>query len=235
MKLFGLLAAILIATSAEAASFDCAKSVAPEERAVCADPQLSELDSELGKAFAQAKKVSASDKQEMDKLMAVARAFLTQRHACGATRACLIASYAGALEGYSTVGSEIAMPSWIDAPTIADGKAPPSSTLPKTLGQCVSTNVLDVTPRLGDGGPIKPEDFDSGTAINFANGGHQVSYEREAALLDSRHGDSVIMCLIALPRGCPPGDDRGRSYMVTNLRTKRTWTLFDSQHLCGGA
>jgi uncharacterized protein len=235
MRFLVLFVAVLAATSAQAASFDCAKSASVEERAVCADPQLSDLDSKLGKAFSQAKEASGSDKHEMERLMAVARAFLAQRHACGAARACLIASYAGALEGYSTVGSEVAMPSWIDAPTIADSKAPPSSALPTTLGQCVSTTVKDVMPRLGDGGPIKPEDFASGTAINFANGGYQVSYDRETALLDSRRGDSVVMCLIALPRACPPGDDRGRSYMVTNLRTKRTWTLPDSEHLCGGA
>jgi uncharacterized protein len=235
MKFLSFVIVFLASASAEAASFDCAKSVTAEERAVCADPQLSELDGLLGKAFLQAKKVSASDKQEMDRLMAVARVFLAQRHGCGATKSCLISSYAGALEGYATVGSEVATPSWVDAPMVADGKAPPSSSLPKTPGRCVSTTVKEVTPRLGDGSAFKPEDFDSGTAISFANGGYQVSYERETALLDSRHGDSVVMCLIAIPQLCPPGDARGRSYMVTNLRTRRTWTLGDSEHLCGGA
>jgi uncharacterized protein len=238
MRLFSVLIALLISASAEAASFDCAKSVTSEERAVCADPQLSDLDGLLGKAFAQAKKAAAADedKEETDRMMAIARVFLAQRHACGATRSCLIASYAGALEGYSTqIGSQVATPAWIDAPMIADGKSPPSDSLPKTPGQCVATTVKEVTPRLGDGSPVKPEDFDSGTQIFFSNGGAQVSYEREPALLASRRGDPVVMCLIAVPQLCPPGDDRGRSYMATNLRTHATWTLTDSEHMCGGA
>jgi uncharacterized protein len=223
------------ASSAEAASFDCAKAVAVEEHAVCADPRLSALDSTLGQAFAEAKKFAASDRQDMARLMAVARIFLAQRHACGARQSCLIASYAGALEGYRNVGSTIAIPAWIDAPGIADGDAPPSSSLPTRPGQCVATQVAEVGPRLSDGGPIKPEDFDSGTAISFTNGGVQVSYEREPALIESRRGDNVVMCLLAIPQLCPPGDARGRSYIVTNMRTRRTWTLGDSQHMCGGA
>jgi uncharacterized protein len=223
------------ATSVQAASFDCTKAATVDERAVCADPRVSAMDTLLGQAFAEAKKSSASDPQDAAKMMAIARVFLAQRHACGATRSCLIASYAGALDGYATIGSTVRIPSWVDASTIADGKAPQSRSLPTAPGQCVSTEVTDVTPRLGDGGAVKPSDYDSGTAIDFSNGGHQVSYDREPALIGSRRGDNVVMCLIAIPRLCPPGDDRGRSYIVTNLRTQQTWTLGDSQHMCGGA
>lgn len=102
-------------------------------------------------------------------------------------------------------------------------------------GRCVATKVASVHPRLGDGSPVKSTDYDSGTGIEFDNGGSQVSYEREKALLASRPGDGAILCLIALPQLCPPGDDRGRSYLVTNTRTRLTWTLPDSQHMCGGA
>lgn len=221
--------------SAQAASFDCAKARAPEELAVCADPQLSELDGVLGAAFAEAKKFSKDDPQDSRKLMAVAKVFLKQRHACGARRSCLAASYAGALEGYVNLGATENIPAWIDAPVIADGQAPASRSLATAPGTCTSAHVESVTPRLGDGGPIKPSDYDSGTAINFDNGGGQVSYDREPALLNSRRGDPVVMCLVAIPQMCPPGDDRGRSYMVTNLRTRQTWTLGDSEHMCGGA
>jgi hypothetical protein len=41
--------------------------------------------------------------------------------------------------------------------------------------------------------------------------------------------------LAADPLPCPPGDDRGRVYKTTNLRTRETWTLPDSQYSCGGA
>ena len=148
---------------------------------------------------------------------------------------CLVASYAGALDGYAGAGSSVQTPSWIDADVISGGAAPTSQTLPTSPGQCVSTRIAEVHPRLGGDGPVKSEDFDAGTAVEFDNGGHQVSYNREQALLTSHPGDSVIMCLIAIPQACPQGDDRGRSYLVTNTRTRQTWELPDSQHMCGGA
>lgn len=229
------IAALLIVTPAMAASFDCGKAATEDERAVCADPKLSGMDTLLGRAFAEAKKSSSDDKDSMAKTMAVARVFLKQRHACGAERSCLVGAYVGALDGYANNGSRVEIPSWVDAPAIAGGKAPPSSALPGKLGSCVSTSVTAVHPRLGDGGPIKDEDYNSGTGIEFANGGYQVSYDREPALIASHRGDKVIMCLISTPQLCPPGDDRGRSYTVTNVRTQETWTLSDSQHMCGGA
>ena len=221
--------------AARGASFDCARATTVEEQAVCADPGLSSLDSLLGQAFAKAKKDSASDQQEMARVMAVARAFLKQRQACSSARSCLVASYAGALDGYGSAGSNVQIPAWIDANVISGGRAPDSDVLPKSPGQCVSTRVAEVHPRLGGDGPVKSADYDSGTGVEFDNGGHQVSYNREPALMTSYPGDSVVMCLISIPQLCPHGDDRGRSYLVTNLRTKKTWTLPDSQHMCGGA
>jgi hypothetical protein len=75
----------------------------------------------------------------------------------------------------------------------------------------------------------------SGSAIVFANGGYQVSYEQEAAVDRSRPGDPVRICLVSIPKDCPPGDDRGRVYKTTNLRTHGSWTLPDAEHMCGGA
>ena len=43
------------------------------------------------------------------------------------------------------------------------------------------------------------------------------------------------MCLTSIPKHCPPGDDRGRKYTATNLRTRGSWSMADSQHMCGGA
>jgi hypothetical protein len=75
----------------------------------------------------------------------------------------------------------------------------------------------------------------SGSAARFANGGGQMSYKEVAPITRSRAGDAVKICLVSIPRGCPPGDDRGRVYRTTNLRTRQSWTLPDSQHSCGGA
>jgi hypothetical protein len=103
-----------------------------------------------------------------------------------------------------------------------------AANLPQRVGQCVETRVKAVENRL-ENAP------GSGSAIEFANGGYQVSYDQVPAVDASRPGDPVTMCLVAIPQGCPPGDDRGRSDRTTNRRTAKSWTLPDSEHGCGGA
>ena len=109
-----------------------------------------------------------------------------------------------------------------------------AASLPKSVGQCADTKVLRVETRLVDGSTNQPIPG-SGSAIRFVNGGYQVSYDAIAAVEASRPGDAVKICLVSIPRGCPPGDRRGRIYKTTNLRTNDSWTLPDSEHSCGGA
>jgi hypothetical protein len=105
--------------------------------------------------------------------------------------------------------------------------------LPTREGTCVRTKIAQVQHRLQDeNGKFVP---DSGSAVQFVNGGYQVSYEELEAVKNSRKGDPALMCLIQIPRGCPPGDARGRMYTTTNLRTMESWTMSDSEHGCGGA
>jgi hypothetical protein len=106
--------------------------------------------------------------------------------------------------------------------------------LPTKVGQCVDTTVKSVGNRLEDGETHKPV-LGSGSAIFYANGGYQVSYEQMPAVDSSNPGDPIRLCLVATPRGCPPGDNRGREYIATNLRTHKSWRLPDSEHACGGA
>lgn len=106
--------------------------------------------------------------------------------------------------------------------------------LPQRIGQCARTRVKEVSTRLTDGATGKPVPG-SGSAVSFVNGGYQVSYDSVPAIEQSRAGDPVRMCLVAIPKNCPKGDIRGRQYKTTNLRTHKSWTLRDSQHLCGGA
>ena len=90
-----------------------------------------------------------------------------------------------------------------------------------------------MTNRLGKAdGTLIPN---TGSAVVLANGIHGVNYDQVPAVDTSRRGDPVLACLIELPTHCPPGDERGRWYTVTNLRTLQSWTLPDSQHMCGGA
>ncbi|MGA8448470.1 MAG: hypothetical protein WB766_25270 [Roseiarcus sp.] len=126
------------------------------------------------------------------------------------------------------------MRSWVLPVTLI--LAPPALAegLPVRIGQCAKTTVKQVEERLMDGATNQPTPG-SGSAIEFANGGYQVSYEQEPAVDRSRPGDPVTMCLVSVPRHCPPGDDRGRMYKTTNLRTRGSWTLPDAEHQCGGA
>ena len=103
-----------------------------------------------------------------------------------------------------------------------------SGGVPTQVGACVQTQIAMLGSRL-EGAP------DSGSAITYANGINGVSYDVIAALRNSRVGDPVTLCLVSLPQDCPKGDDRGKVYSATNLRTQQGWSLPDSQHMCGGA
>jgi hypothetical protein len=104
---------------------------------------------------------------------------------------------------------------------------------PARVGACAATTVKRVGQRLEDGsGKAVPN---SGSQVELANGVIGVSYDQVPAVNRSRAGDRVRVCLASLPTHCPPGDDRGRFYKVTNLRTKQSWSLPDAEHLCGGA
>jgi hypothetical protein len=99
--------------------------------------------------------------------------------------------------------------------------------LPTEIGECSETTIAEIGYRLGDP--------DSGSAIGYANGGSQVSYDTIPEIHRSRVGDPVKLCLVSLPEDCPPGDDRGKVYSAANLRTGESWEAPDSQHSCGGA
>jgi hypothetical protein len=100
--------------------------------------------------------------------------------------------------------------------------------LPTHVGACAKTRIKSIETRL-EGEP------GSGSAVTFNNGGYQVSYDTVPAIKHSKAGDPVRMCLVSIPRHCPKGDNRGRVYRTTNLRTHKSWKLPDSEHMCGGA
>jgi hypothetical protein len=100
--------------------------------------------------------------------------------------------------------------------------------LPPKVGQCVTTSIKSVGSRL-ENAP------GSGSAVEYANGGYGVSYDTVPGIERSRRGDPIRLCLKSLPTDCPKGDNRGKEYRATNLRTHQSWTLPDSEHSCGGA
>lgn len=109
-------------------------------------------------------------------------------------------------------------------------------TMPRGVGECAQAKIKQIGTRFGER-LVKPksDSMDAGTSVVLSNGVYGVSYSYVDAVAHSRVGDKVMTCLISLPKDCPKGDERGKSYATTNLRTRESWTLPDSQHKCGGA
>lgn len=96
------------AMAATAASFDCKKARQADEKAICADRQLSELDVQVATTyrllrglFAMGMRGNLGDSQ---------LAWLEQRRACGANRACLKQRYQERLDALQKVYDGIEKP-----------------------------------------------------------------------------------------------------------------------------
>lgn len=221
------------AAHAAGPSFDCAKVSTPDERAICAHPRLAELDRAMASAFAQAGQKSKAEAET------IALHTLRGRRACGANPICILDQQVAAIGQYFYLGSTVSVPSWVAAYRyqMFNARAGSQTTdLPTRVGQCTITRITEISTRLG-GQLKKPEGqlVDPGSAVNYANQGYQVSYSFVPELAGSRVGDRILLCLASIPTDCPPGDDRGRTYSATNLRTGGSWLLPDAQHTCGGA
>jgi uncharacterized protein YecT (DUF1311 family) len=89
-----LIAGLLGAGAAFAASFDCSKAATPTEHAICDNPQLSSLDEQTAGLYYTL--ISGGVPQATASIDAVKKeqaAFLIKRDACGANYNCLIGAY----------------------------------------------------------------------------------------------------------------------------------------------
>lgn len=213
---------IPIDARAAAPSFDCDNARAKDEVAICSSSELSMLDGLMDEGFRFLKgSMSASQARQ------IAHSLLSARQACGADTECIMKTQIEAINTYQRYGAPLKLPDGVSAETPSEAS---DDGMPVKIGTCTASSVDQIGPRLeGDGA------FESGTSVGFANGGSQVSYDSEWAIIRSKLGDPVRICLVSLPKDCPPGDDRGKEYKVTNLRTDESWRLADSQHVCGGA
>jgi hypothetical protein len=109
--------------------------------------------------------------------------------------------------------------------------------LPTEMGACATTSIVSIQNRI-EGEP------DMGKSVNYANNGYQVADgtsgldnvpDHTQNMQDWKVGDQVRMCLLSIPTNCPAGDNRGKVYETTNLRTDETWQAPDAWHSCGGA
>jgi hypothetical protein len=115
---------------------------------------------------------------------------------------------------------------------VRDAKQSSTGRRPEKEGECVETSVTEVGFRLSVSGVGVAG---SGSEISYSNGLGQVDYKQEPGADESRPGDKIRLCLVSIPKRCPPGDERGKVYKATNQRTGKSWTMSNSQHSCGGA
>jgi hypothetical protein len=103
-----------------------------------------------------------------------------------------------------------------------------AAAVPTKVGQCVATSLKTIATRL-EGVP------DSGSLVIYANNIVGESYDTIKAITKAKVGDKITLCLTSIPKGCPPGDNRGKFYSALDLRTHGKWNLPDAEHMCGGA
>jgi uncharacterized protein len=196
-----------------ATSFDCSKASINVERMICSDSGLALSDGSLADLYALLmRRMTLSQRVA---LRGSQRSWLARRNTCE-NRACIASAY------------DTRFLTLVEALEARERRL---RSRVSRVGQCQLTRIDFIGPRLQQVQGQQP----SGTTVQFENGVHQVSYDREPAALMSVPGDAVRVCLASMPAHCPPGDDRGRVYEVTNLRTNLHWRLSDSSHGCGGA
>lgn len=115
----GFAGCVMASNEARAAGFDCSKASAPDERAVCDNPQLSALDSEmtgLWYAYSRVPMLMGSSGNRQDE----AQAFLARRRQCGSDAACISAAYTARI---ATLQQEISASMTAMAPLVTGGPA----------------------------------------------------------------------------------------------------------------
>jgi uncharacterized protein len=228
-----LIMVALLTEIAIAQSFDCRRSSTRDEIAICKDRRLSQLDEIVDAAFRQAYAIRGARAVEL------ARRLLSARRSCGSNGVCILDVQRATIWALAEMGAVIKSPNWIDEYRNELARSTPNqrNELPQSTGECVETTITRITTRFGNRLVSRPsrDQINEGTSISYSNGGFQISYGYEKEVARSKIGDLVRMCLVSIPKDCPPGDDRGREYWVNNFRTGEAWIMPDAQHMCGGA
>lgn len=228
---FAVSGAMPMAAEPATPSFDCRNARDDDEKAVCADSQLATLDRLVTDAY-------AGFEPEYGDKKTIARDILADRRRCGDEVACITAVYADALATYEGVyTSKHLWPARLAEALMlqkAEDGAAKTGPMPLQVGDCARTTIKGLTDRFGE--PLEAGgDEMSGSAVEFTNGGWQVSYGHEEGLGLSEIEDEVTTCLVSRIRDCPKDDDRGHTYVTFNESKRVFWVLTDTQHICGGA
>src|SRR5688572_13692420 len=167
------LAFVLSSLAAPAAlgqpSFDCGKAKNPDEKAICGDDRLAELDQAVNIAWQQARRAGGKSRA-----LAAARNGQAARRACRSDRVCILDRQVELIGRFRELGAGVGVPPWAESyrAELAQGGSEPAG-LPQNIGECARTVIAGIADRFGD--DIN-SDSAMGSAVQFANGGYQVSY-----------------------------------------------------------
>ncbi|CAA0089294.1 Uncharacterised protein [Starkeya nomas] len=229
----GLALPSLEGTPAAAASFDCGRTRTPDERAVCATPALSALDSEMGALWYAYSRfpllMGASGARRDD-----AQAFLTARGACGADAACLARLYEARI---ATLKEQVASAIG-NLARQADADAPPAPPAPQP--------VIDRIAAFGRqcrelGGTLKgnaaPEtmtgDLDRDGRPDYVLNSANLRCEGAATAFCANDGCTVAIALSSA--GYAPLDLRGANPTLAQEGDATTLALWVDRFACDGA
>jgi uncharacterized protein YecT (DUF1311 family) len=217
-------ALLVISSQLQATSFDCAKASTLVESAICSDPELSSLDDSLAALYTQTLRHSSSISQVKDSQ----RDWLKKRNQCKSEQ-CLKIAYQKRLKELRT-------------PTAT--RTAKTTALLVRPGDCVDTQIVGKNTRFEGATPGEEGGEISVSLANnvslYLSALPHLSQDINpnaymARTMDFAEGDTVRLCLVSLPEDCPPGDDRGKIYSVTNLKNQMSFTGVDAWHSCGGA
>jgi uncharacterized protein len=209
-------AALGFSSLTQAASFDCAKAATPVEKAICTDGELSGLDEEMARLYKR-----AMQHGDAGEIKSGQKTWLKERNGCGNDNGCI-------KDQYNYRISDLARAVY----------------LPQELDTC-STLVIDkkltrfdgATPGESGGEVIVGMEHNLGFYVMSVDDLPE-SENSDKYMFDTddfAEGDKVKVCLTSIPPDCPPGDDRGKEYHITNYKNGKSFSGTPDWHSCGGA
>lgn len=220
------LAILALASGGHAASFDCTKASSLVENVICSDSEISDLDDSLSLSYRNA--LANSDKASEIKVSQ--RNWLKKRNLCK-NKACLRQVYVQRLNDLITFTPSAFSRSY-------------NGNLPKKVGDCTESFIIKKSTRFegsvpGESGGEVIVSLENGISLYILIVSGIPSSVNMDEYMYSTHdfvkGDKIKMCLVSLPKHCPPGDERGKTYSIFNYRSNKAFTGVDSWHSCGGA
>src|SRR5690348_8161512 len=128
-------------------SFNCAKARTADERTICSDARLAELDRAVSLAYAHVPdNMREGAKGEAKELLAA-------RGKCRDDRLCILEQQVGAITLFANLGAPVRVPPWVGAYRLdlvkARGLAAEPG-IPTEIGHCTMTKITSVGTRFGD-------------------------------------------------------------------------------------